>query len=69
LSDGECTAAAKKLLADGVPFIVHSAFVANDADGVFRSGTFVSKPTGTPDIVEAVKNLLARVANGATSQN
>ena len=57
LRDGECTAAAQKLLAQGVPFIVHSAFVSSDADEVFRSGTLVHKPAGTPDLVKIFREL------------
>lgn len=59
LSDGECRVAAKKLVAEGVPFIVHSALLSEHADEVFRSGTFVSKPVGTPQIVEMVRKILS----------
>jgi hypothetical protein len=31
--------------------------MSQDANEVFRSGTFVSKPVGTPDIVNAVRKL------------
>lgn len=60
LRDGECTVAARALLAQDVPFIVHSAFVSSDADEVFRLGTLVNKPAGTPDIVRIVRDLASR---------
>ena len=61
LRDGECRMAAQKLLAEGVPFVVHSGILSQDADAVFRSGTFVSKPAGTPDIVEIVRKIAPRL--------
>ncbi|RNJ42453.1 hypothetical protein B5V01_07885 [Mesorhizobium erdmanii] len=59
LSDGECIDAAKKLYANGVPFIVHSAFPPTDIDVAFRPGTSVSKPGGISDIVAEVTRLTA----------
>jgi CheY-like chemotaxis protein len=58
LTDGECTEAAKKLVAQGVPFVVHSALLGVDSDPVFQRGTFINKPAGTPDIVDVLKRIL-----------
>ncbi|OBQ70235.1 response regulator (plasmid) [Mesorhizobium loti] len=59
LSDGQCVDVAKKLRADGVPFIVHSALAPTEVDDAFRSGTFLVKPAGILDIVGAVTKLAA----------
>jgi DNA-binding response OmpR family regulator len=59
LRDGDCVAVAKTLVAQGVPFIVHSASHIPDQDIVFRSGTIVRKPTDTPTIVQVVRSMLA----------
>ena len=58
LSDGQCVDVAKKLHADDVPFVVHSA-LARTVDDAFRSGTFLAKPAGILDIVGAVTKLAA----------
>ncbi|MGO4642569.1 response regulator [Mesorhizobium sp. 2RAF45] len=42
LSDGQCVDVAKKLHADDVPFVVHSALARTEVDDAFRSGTFLA---------------------------
>jgi len=59
LSDRQCVDVAKKLHADDVPFVVHSALARTEVDDAFRSGTFLAKPAGILDIVGAVTKLAA----------
>jgi two-component SAPR family response regulator len=52
LRDGVCEYAARMLVDNGVPFIVHSAFDTQSVheDSVFSKGTWVSKPS-LPDLL------------------
>jgi CheY-like chemotaxis protein len=59
LTDGECIHAAEHLAAQSVPFIVHSALLPKDIHPAFRSGKFISKPSATPDLVEAIRKAVA----------
>lgn len=58
LADGECTEAARTLVEQGVPFIVHSGLLRMDSDPVFQRGTLINKPAGTPEIVDVLKRMV-----------
>ncbi|WP_161634574.1 histidine kinase [Mesorhizobium loti] len=60
LTDGECDAAAKKLVEQGVPFIVYSGMLDDSHDPIFNSGTLLSKPATSSDILDLAGSLLAQ---------
>ena len=60
LRDGECVAVAKALVAQGVPFVVHSGAHLPNEDQVFKLGSLVRKPNDAQAVVAALRSALIR---------
>ncbi|WP_172351838.1 response regulator [Mesorhizobium sp. NZP2298] len=58
LTDGDCSAIARHLVDQGVPFVVHTGMISEGQDPVFLLGARVTKPAGATAIVDRVKALL-----------
>lgn len=60
LSDGPCHAVVKQLVADGIPFLVHSGdHPSMHADTPFAGGKWVSKPADVGEMARAARELIA----------
>ena len=59
LRDGSSHAVVERLVADNIPFIVHSGDLpAMHAGTPFEHGTWLNKPTASTDLIEAVSQAI-----------
>lgn len=55
LRDGPCHAVGERIVADSIPFIVHSSDLPAMHTGMpFEHGIWLNKPTASTDMIEAV---------------
>lgn len=58
LKDGRCTDVAHKLSDRGVPFIIYSATMQQDAEDIFQTGIWLPKPCLPIDMAGALRKAL-----------
>lgn len=70
LQDGDCIEIAQLLYSRNVPFVVHSASVANSGfhHPIFLKGEWVAKPCLPSDLIEAVRSALTLAGDVDDSQ-